>query len=213
MNISRHARLGRGLLAATLAVLTAALSHGIADGAAPSVLALVLGLAGAALVSVPLAGRKLSWAALVAAVVLSQAIFHGLFTLFGPQHSYVTGSAARASTQNHAHHLVTLADLGATQGAAVSAVDAHAGHDDAVMWVAHLAAAVVTVLALRHGESTLWRLFELALGWRVERMSQPLRPIRLSPARLLTSFTAPLRPVSLTIGGAARYRGPPVMSV
>lgn len=137
---SRWARVGRGSLTASVAVLLASLSHVAAGGPAPALLGAVVALAFALPVSVLLAGKTLSLFRLSLAVGLSQLLLHALFGLGA-------GSAAALSVTGH-HGLVTIA---AEPGVA-QALGHSVGHADGAMWLAHSLAALITIIALRRGE-------------------------------------------------------------
>ena len=102
------ARLLRGWGAALVATVVAAGSHTLADpghhddGPSPLVILLTLALAGP--LCTALAGRMLSWTRLSAGVLLSQGLFHALYSLGS---GTVTGSAGPAAGHSHhAQHLV-----------------------------------------------------------------------------------------------------------
>jgi hypothetical protein len=80
---TRWARFARGWIVAGFSTFVAALSHTLGGGAVPGLLAVVVSLAFAGIVSIALSGRTLSTWRLSAAVLLSQLIFHGLFSFGG----------------------------------------------------------------------------------------------------------------------------------
>ncbi len=80
---SRPARAMRGTLASAVAIFVAALFHVAGGGAAPGVVPLALSLAFATLASIALTSRRLSLWRLTVSVVLSQFLFHALFSLGG----------------------------------------------------------------------------------------------------------------------------------
>ena len=84
-------RLLRGVAAAVAATFIAAFSHVDAGGPPPDGTIILLSLALSGLVCTALAGRSLSLWRLSAAVVLSQALFHGLFSLGASSHAAKTG--------------------------------------------------------------------------------------------------------------------------
>ncbi|CAN5157027.1 hypothetical protein BH09ACT3_BH09ACT3_16310 [soil metagenome] len=194
---SRAARLARGAAAASIALFVAACSHALAGGALPNVAGLALVVVFSVLVSVLLTGKRMSLPRLIVSVALSQALFHGAFSLLG-----AAGGAGVAPTGGHAHSMAFVPT--ATAGAAA---------DDAGMWLAHLVAAVVTVLALRFGERAFWGLFGLVDSalhvsrYRAAPASQPTDRLALAPA-----FDDLPRPLSVVLS-ALRHRGPPALSV
>jgi hypothetical protein len=203
---TRWARFARGWIVAGFSTFVAALSHTLGGGAVPGVLAVVVSLAFAGILSIALAGRTLSTWRLSVAVLASQMIFHGLFS-FGSAAGRLTATDAGAG---HAHHAGQAIQLSPSGGAGAMG-DGHG----AVMTVAHVLAAVVTVLALRYGERAFWGLFSTAqvavhalllripvvvtIGHRpggdAAFAARPMPRQRLAPLRLM------------------RHRGPPVCLV
>lgn len=193
---TRAGRTVRGLIAALVATFVASVSHSTADGSPAPLIGIVLALLFAAPVCIALAGRRLSWIRLSLAVGLSQFAFHGLL-LIGVGSG--TGTPALAG---HLHGTELAGALGTTT------VDAgHALHLQPAMWIAHMIAAILTVLALGRGEQALRALLALS-GWSFV-------------ARLLTALPAPVHPVpsapraavpvlrSLFSLTAVSWRGPP----
>lgn len=194
---TRWARFARGWMAAIFATLVAAVSHGLAGGEAPSILSLVLALAFSGAVCIALTSKKLSATRLTIAVALSQFAFHALFSLIGG------GSSAPLFTTGHHGTLLYAAD--ATAGA-------HAHSTDASMWFGHAVAALITIVTLRYGEASFWRLREF-VGLVVRAVLVALRPIGALPRshrRPAVSFLLPPKLVLLT--ASLRYRGPPAVS-
>ena len=79
--VQREGRLLRGWLGAAVATSLASLSHLAGGGHVPAPTVWLLAFALAGLVCVGLAGKSLSWPRLLAAVGISQAIYHLLFQL------------------------------------------------------------------------------------------------------------------------------------
>lgn len=191
---SRAGRAARGWVAAIVATTIAAVSHGVADGAFPSLFGFGASLLLAGSAGTLLTARERSGWRLAATVAISQALFHGLFATLG------TPSASASATSHHGP-----AALDATTTMAV------ATHDHTTMWVAHVIAAAITFVLLRHAESGV-----LAVA----------RGVRLVAQRLLGWFGAPAIPRRRTIPAlfreprltrllltlsSLRYRGPPRM--
>ena len=156
---TRWARFIRGWLTAGASVLVAAVSHVAGGGAVPGVLGTSLALAFAGMVCIALAGKTLSLPRVAVSVGLSQFAFHTLFGLgAGPSAASMTGSMAHAPGVAHQHSAAVLdpALLSAASGATPMA--AHG----ASMWIAHVIAALITIIALRRGEAAFWGLVELA---------------------------------------------------
>jgi hypothetical protein len=208
MMTTRWARFARGWIVAGFSTFVAALSHTVGGGAVPGLLAVVVSLAFAGIVSIALAGRTLSTWRLTVAVLVSQLIFHGLFSLGTAGGTLTTMDAGLG----HAHGAGQAAVLMAP-AAGVSAGAMHAGHGW-LMTAAHVIAAVVTVLALRYGERAFWGLFSTARVVVLALFGIPVAIPVTHRARLGSSFVtgvplrqrlAPLRPM--------RHRGPPVCLV
>lgn len=195
---SRPERLARGTVAAGVATFVAALSHAAGGGEFPSVALLAV----AFLVSVgwctAVVGRRFSWTRVSVSVVLSQALFHGTFALAG-----APGTQTVAQSNGHASHgttlLMTMPDA------------AGHSHTDAPMVLAHAAAALVTIVALRLGESSSLSIAALAhLVSSVVRIIAAV-PVHLPPApERVRPEGSGFRPSRLaTLLGGLRHRGPP----
>lgn len=221
MNVSRPARLGRGLLAGVFAVFVAAVSHSVAGGAIAGPVPLVLGLVVAMLVCVPLAARRLSWSALVAGVSISQVAFHLLFEFFGPASVGASGSFAVTGHQHGAAAAAGAAgDTAVFEGAvfdpaavdaAALAVASHPLHG-AEMWLAHMVAGVLTIAMLRGGEAAAWRLIELAVGWALARMPRAVVATAWPELRAAAASAVPTRRHRALLRCSLRYRGPPALA-
>lgn len=195
---ARGIRTVRGTAAASFAVFVAALFHDAAGGGLPSALGVTLSLAFAVPLCIVLAGRRIALWRQAVSVAISQVLLHLMFGL-GSSASGVTVNAPSGHTgMIHADMHVQL-----TAGHAMAMHD-----DDASMYLAHAAAALVTVVALRYGERTLQALAEFTalLVTAITRV----RPVALeAPARMPVQT----RPVTLAtptrVLGALRHRGPP----
>lgn len=129
-------------MAGSFATGVAALGHGLADGVAPSVLAVVSGLIFAGLLGTLLAGRRPSLPRLAVTVGGAQLAFHVVF-------SWLTPGTSTAGD----HH---------SAGVLLAPASAHHGTDPA-MWAAHALAAVATLAFLVRAERALWNLLVDAL--------------------------------------------------
>ncbi|THG32613.1 hypothetical protein E6C70_12775 [Glaciibacter flavus] len=196
---SRSARVVRGLVAALVATLTAALFHVAGGGAVPGVLAVTLSLSFSALACIALAGRALNLWRLAASVVFSQFLFHALFSL--------SGSGTVLSTSAHLHageHIQIVAGFAPSM--------AGMAHDTTLMWASHLAAAAVTIAALRFGERAFWGLWEFT-ALSVRRVLRPVVMVGLTSVRVpVDSRPASLPHLDLIIG-SMRHRGPPAGAI
>ena len=175
---TRWARVARGWIIAVFSTFVAALSHTLGGGSAPGLLAVVLSLAFAGILCIGLAGRTLSLWRLGLSVALSQLIFHGLFSLGTPGGALATQSAGPYAGGAGAHQhqvvtgLVSSTDAVTAVGAPVHGMFAH----DAGMWIAHATAALLTIVALRHGERAFWSLFSSAV-LVIRSLWEPLAPV------------------------------------
>lgn len=198
------ARLVRGAAGAVLAVGLAAASHTVLGaGHVPHPLVLVLAVALAAPICTLLAGRRLCLPRVVAAVLGSQALLHGLCALPAPAPGALSSLPAAAGHSGHLGHAVP-AGL-TTPPAATAAADQHG----VAMLAAHAAAALLTVLLIRHGE----RLLTRAAGVVVDAVLRHRVPALRPPAgrlRLVWAGAGPAPRAGRDLAGAAGLRGPPV---
>lgn len=206
---SRPARAVRGTLASAVAIFVAALFHVAGGGTAPGVVPLALSLAFATLASIALTSRRLSLWRLTASVVLSQFLFHALFSLGDGTARFVPADASGALG-----HLHTGAHLTMT-GAAMPA--SHADPTTPSMWLTHATAVLITVLALRFGERAFWSLFETArVGvLRFARLVAGAAPVPVRVVAVVSAVAAAeparLRDLGLPLA-RLRHRGPPVLA-
>jgi len=192
----RAGRVGRGVAAAAVATFIATVSHASVGAELPPVLNVALALCLAAPVCVLLAGRTASWWRLSLAVVLSQALFHGILAL----DLRADGVAAAGG-----HHAAPAALLDATGSS--HALVAHGSHSP-WMWAAHAFAAVVTIVALGRGERAV-----RVIARFVHAALAVLRPFRgLSPRadEVRVAPEAPLLTTAMTVLSVMRHRGPPL---
>ena len=191
----RAVRLLRGTLLGTVATLLAALSHVAGGGPTPSGLALVLGgvfatAVGTITLGRVAAGRRTPLTRTMIAVALAQLAFHLGFSLLG------TGGAV-SSTGGHHHALVSIA---ADPASAIA-------QGGVGMWLAHLVAAVATVLYLRHLEARVWAVLARFGGFLVRALGirMPQQPAR----RPLPAVFRDLLPATAVLRDAIARRGPP----
>ena len=195
---TRWARFARGWLAAVFSTLVAAVSHTLAGGPSPSAVSIVVALAFAGIACVALTGKRLSLVRLASSVVLSQVAFHSLFSTIGV-------STATVASVGGAHHHTSALPM-------VAGGTMH--HTDPWMWAAHAFAALVTVVALRHGESAFWRLAEIALlGVRTVFAGIPVVPSLPRDTRVVVGWAQHLDARTCDfIRSSLGLRGPPVSS-
>jgi hypothetical protein len=184
---SRVSRVARGWIAGAFAIGIAALAHGLADGSAPSTLAVVVGLVFAGLLGTLAIGRRASLPRLAIVVAGSQVAFHVVFSWLTP------GTAGPAGH----HEMATL----------IAPAVAHHGTDP-WMWAAHAAALAATVVFLRYAELALWNLLRDALRATVIRTVA----IAARPTTVWTVPTdAPRHPFALLLFSVVTRRGPPAL--
>lgn len=197
----RGSRLTRGWTAALFATSAAALSHVLGGGHAPHPLLVLFSLIISALVCVALAGRVLSFKNLVSAVVVSEGLFHLLFSL-----SSANSPASALAAGQHAG-----LDMAGTAPALAHTSMGHmAGHDGS-MWFSHAAAAALTIGFLRYGESGAVRLLHALrmritaiIGLLIVPVAAPLR-IDAAPEPWLPAMAALNVPLPVR-----HHRGPPL---
>ncbi|KFF59707.1 hypothetical protein JF66_09455 [Cryobacterium sp. MLB-32] len=202
---TRWARFTRGWIVAVVSTFVAAVSHTVGGGAGPGLLPIVVSLAFAGMICVVLAGRTLSLWRGTLAVLASQVIFHGLFSV-GSSGGSLSPEAITASA-THQHGQVP-GIIEATGSAAMSG----AGHEGTTMWAAHLVAAVVTIAALRFGERAFWGLLETA-ALILRALFQPGLTMVVPPVtgrRPTTARVSAPRDL-LVLLTSVRRRGPPVV--
>ncbi|MHC5560691.1 hypothetical protein [Kocuria sp. U4B] len=158
--VSPVARVVRGAIAGILSVAVAGVSHYAVDTAAPSPGAVAVSVAVAVGVGVLLAGHRMGPARLASAVAISQGAYHLLFARTGANTAASHSLRGAEPAPGHTHPAALPAGLPDLS----SAVPAHWP-----MLLLHLLAAVVTYLALRHGERAWWSLVDV-LGAPLRRL-------------------------------------------
>lgn len=151
-DMSRAVRTARGAAGASIATLLAAASHAVAGGSV-TLLALAATIVLALPICVALAGRVASVWRLSLGVAVSQLIYHWSFAGLG-----VTASPGGtiSAIAPHSQH-----DAAWSFVPAVAA----AGAADWLMWIAHAAAAIVTIALLAFGERAIIGLLSLVQGF------------------------------------------------
>lgn len=179
-------------------------------GILPVALALLVGgTLGAAL----LGGRVTLWRLSLGALV-SQTVFHGLFSL-GSGGALVLGAQSAVTASTHAHHSSNAA-LGALLSTAPFTGVAHGYFDHGgSMLLGHLLAAVVTVGAALYGSQALGAIASAARLLLGPFASARFRPVAVSDAaRLRLPATSAVRPLLTWLYlyiSLMRYRGPPAL--
>ena len=206
---ARGVRFVRGWAAAVAATFIAAFSHVLSGGPAPETSVLALSLALSGLVCTALAGRVLSLWRLSAAVVLSQSLFHGLFSL-GSASSAAGAAVPAAGHAGHAAHTVAAASGSGLPGTGTMVMD----QASPLMWAGHALAALATIAVLRHGEVTAVRLIT-ALRLRVVAFLPVFLPLAVESGAPVIPADWPVRPLR-NLGApllVMRHRGPPLLPV
>ncbi len=208
---SRHARVMRAMLAAGFATFMAVLSHSVAAAGAPGALAVVLSVVFSVLVCLALTGRRLSLWRLSIAVIASQAIYHGLFTLFGTPSAGAVGVAGRSGGLFAPHdHAAMMAQIHAlSRGAQAASPELVAA---GWMLVAHALAAVTTIAVLRYFERAFWGIVE---GTRLQLralFTPAVQPVEVvgSPARTVLGWNDAFRQKREHLISSMCHRGPPL---
>jgi hypothetical protein len=202
---SRGARVARGFAAAGVATLVAALFHMAGGGQAPSGLALTLSLVFSTLGSIALAGRRVAAWRLTLSVLLSQFLFHALFTL-SPSARF-SGMPADGHLHAGMHLTMVAGPSSVTPGPMAPMIVG----DNPWMWLSHAAAALLTVAVLLHGERTLLAVARFAF-YVLRRLVDRVAAAQATPALRLTTTVdgAPRTARRLdTVLDGRRRRGPP----
>ncbi|MCU1635603.1 MAG: hypothetical protein JWQ68_842, partial [Cryobacterium sp.] len=173
----------------------------LAGAEAPGALAVVVSLAFAGIISIGLTGRVPSLWRIACAVLASQMIFHGLFSLGAPGGRLA--SAVHSAGPIHGQVTVTLSDPVTPMHSATS--------HGAVMLVSHLVAALVTIAAIRYGD-TAYGAILTAARLAVLRLFDPMVRVsasRSQPYRVPAGQWAVPHDLRRIIS-SMRHRGPPV---
>jgi hypothetical protein len=197
---TRWARFARGWIAAIVSTFVAVLSHALAGGSIPSGAGIALCLTFSAIICVLLAGKTLSRVRLAVSVSVSQFLFHGLFGLLTD--APAPPAAGRGMSMDPSASLA--ASLPAQHAAVAMPMDAR-------MWIGHAFAAVVTVIALRHGERAFWGLLDLARLTLTRLFGHTLAvgtPSQCRPHAVASDRARLPRPVNELLS-MLRHRGPP----
>ncbi len=204
---TRWARFVRGWIVAVFSTFVAALSHTLGGASAPGWLSVVVSLAFAGMVCVALSGRTLSFWRGAASVLISQFMFHGLFSLGAS--GGALGADAIAASATHQH------------GALPSLIDplllsstAHLGHSGLTMWCAHFGAAILTILALRYAERAFWGLLD-SVRLSIRTLCVGIHVVVLAAVPKRIGHDAPRwAPRNLVLVlSPMRHRGPPAFAL
>ena len=208
MTQARGQRAWRGSAAAGFATFVALTSHVIGGGALPTPMGLLVPLALSTLVCVLLAGRRLSLPRLSLSVLVSQSLFHLLFSVFTPMAG--TSGPTNAMERHAMHHGGAASMSGAMSSSGADVMAAHS-HTSPAMLAAHLVAAVLTIAMIYWSEvlperigSFVRLVIHALLPSPARPIPVPSRPTRhLGVVDILPRHLGVLRSPVLT-------RGPPV---
>ena len=183
---TRWARVARGTAAAGFATFVAAFSHVAAGGSAPSLFGMAAALVISTMLCTVLTAAAPSLWRLTISVAGSQLLFHFLFS----------GLGAPVAVTHDMTAMTTIAPV-------------HT-HADSSMWLAHLVAGVITLLALRYAERAVLALVRTA-GLLLVRLFGIGLVAPRSVARRVPPVSSPDAVIALSVlHSAMRYRGPPL---
>lgn len=223
-------RLLRGGLAATIATAVALTGHVVAGGAVPGWLGVLVPWWLSVTVCTVLAGARFTPVRMSAAVLSSQALFHGLFLVGTPGDPTVRLVDPPGQHLGHgSHHAagsgpppggLDSMPVGGHTTHPVGELAQHALHGDHVgvpMLLGHLLAAALTVVLLQRGESLVLGGLDLACTLLGVLLGPVVPPARVLPVTD-TSPTIPapgprdLRQAQqITLGPRPRRGPPPVL--
>lgn len=174
-----------------LTTYLALLCHVVGGGVAPSALAVGICVAAVTWVAVLVGRARPSLPLLVAAIAIAQVVLHTAF-------SVATATATVAGDGHGAHGPLTVTATGS-------------GH---AMWPAHVLAGILTVVAIRRGESLLRGLLEVArLGAAVLLRRVVLVVVPRPLAAIVGAIVAvPVDPVTRVFESVVQRRGPPAFA-
>ncbi|GAA1939977.1 hypothetical protein [Agromyces allii] len=201
---SRWARVARGGVIAAFATFVAAVSHTVGGGSAPGGLAIGLSFAFSALLCIAVVGAKLSAVRTVVAVSIAQFALHALYSVHGASGGAAAVGSSVANAAGAHHHAAFALPAAVTSAAPFSY--------DLSMLATHVAAVVVTVLAIRHGDAALRAA--LRAGGLLAASVLPSMPalVVLAPKATVAPaarFEAPRMLAGLLHLSVMRHRGPP----
>ncbi len=205
MTTGRQLRVTRAAAAASVATFVALLSHVVAGGEPPALVGVLLVWAVSLVVATLLVGRRLSVARLSLTVVAAQVLFHTFFIVCAPAAS-ATSARMHHAASHHAAHMPLAESIGQTSDAL--ALSAASG----LMWLAHVLAAVLTVVLLHRGERLVITLIRQAdrLARRMIRLLAP-PALPAGQARMRAPIPSSTLRLPHPLIVAPARRGPPVL--
>lgn len=201
---SRMPNFVRGSSAAIIATFAALFSHVVGGGEMPDPIGIGVPLLLSLMVSVLLAGRKLSLLRLSISVLVSQMLFHTLFVL-GTTPTGINNDLNVVTSHQH-HGAIFLQPILSEQTTTMV-------QGDTLMWVSHFIGAMVTIAFLYRGERALLRLLALghqAIAWVRSRFVAPVQlSVQVAPAQLQVHETGTWTVLSQVLESTLNRRGPP----
>lgn len=195
--MSRAARTGRGTIGAAFATLLAASSHSLAGGEVSAISVLITALI-ALPMCVALAGRAGSLWRTALAIGASQFMYHWAFAGIGSAQYLADGTQTDMFVSSHAAHMAAMQQFVPTV--------LEAGAADAMMWILHGVAAVISTLAVWRGEHAILALFRAM--WHA--LPQPIVRHEISvPRAILASVRSRVLRAQVLSWGGRTLRGPP----
>ena len=211
---ARWARVARGWSLAAFATFVAALSHTLAGGDPPGLLAIAVSLAFSGLLCTALAGRKDSLWRVVVSVVAAQAVLHALFSLGTPSSGSIASLRPTAAVS---HHGAAGSSTSSLSSSADGLLAAHSAiHFSAWMILAHFVAAVITLVAIRHGDRAM-HLIGRVISLQFRALTRVAETPVISPdgdraSRMPVPILTLPREIALVLS-SLRHRGPPLSAL
>lgn len=197
--ITRSEQLSRASVAAAFAVVSAAVSHTVAGGEAPSLIAFFASFWLALLASLPLVGKSTSLLRISATVLIGQAVLHSLYAFF-PATSSIASTSVTDQMLGHNHTVtsLTLPEMATLEQVAPGIA----------MIAAHVLAAIASIAVLRHADRALAAV--RSFRWFVLAAFETLVPVALTPVTVRHAIVElpALRPTDVFLSVIQR-RGPP----
>lgn len=201
---ARRVRAIRGSAGSLIVTIFAAASHAAAGGDITGLALVATAILGLPL-CVALAGKVASLWRLSVAVIAAQFVYHWSFAGLGVSSHSMSAASAAAPLPAHAHHAHHAAMLNLLPTDSLAAADA-------LMWVSHAFAALLTVALLHRGERAALALLQVmhrAVTRGFARITlAPPQP----PAHGLLSSVIPFLTERLFAGRTLTYRGPPLFA-
>jgi hypothetical protein len=202
----RGARLARGSAIALFATFIASLAHTVGGGLAPGLLTVVLALAFSVPFAIATVGRQAGLVRASIAAIGAQLALHALYSLGpagAPAQITMTDASAGALHAHMSPHVHV-------EQAAAEPAAAHGAHPATWMWLAHAAAAALTIVFIACTDRVLAAVVASARGirlaWRL--LTAPVAAPRRVGTRRPEASTARLaRDLHLL---SRSHRGPPV---